>query len=120
MQLCVAAHLGDGPAVARLLAAGFDPNVSVCAPGQTHQKTALVAAVESDRLEAARVLLDGGADPSLLDSEGVTPLMVAAMGGHLEVLRLLLARGAAVDAADKGIRFTAFHYACFRNHAECA
>jgi hypothetical protein len=45
--------------------------------------------------------------------------MVAAVGGHQETLRLLLARGAAVDAVDhRGS--TAFHYACFSNQADCA
>jgi ankyrin repeat protein len=49
-------------------------------------------------LEAARLLLDGGADPSLADNNGSTPLMAAAGTGHPGVLRLLLGRGAALDA----------------------
>jgi hypothetical protein len=67
-----------------------------------------------------RLLLDGGADPSRADiNNGDTPLMQAAREGYLEVLRLLLGRGAAVDAASTKEHATAFHYACLRNHAGC-
>jgi ankyrin repeat protein len=41
--------------------------------------------------------------------------------GQLEVLRLLLARGAAVDAlVDEKERWTAFHFACLENQPDCA
>ena len=55
-----------------------------------------VAAVHG-RPDMARLLLDAGADPSSVASYGPTPLMTAAQPGQLEVLRLLLARGAAVS-----------------------
>jgi ankyrin repeat protein len=72
-------------------------------------------------LEVARLLLDAGADPNLANSDGAyAPLMVAAGPGQLEVLRLLLARGAAVDAVDPADGWTAFHAACHCNYAECA
>jgi ankyrin repeat protein len=121
-QLVTAAAEGDGAAVARLLGAGCDPNASVPLPtrsGEVHQSTALCMAAAHGRLEAARLLLDGGADPSLAGSDDSTPLMEAAACGHLEVLRLLLARGAAVDAVSLGDGWTAFHFACFQNRAEC-
>jgi hypothetical protein len=72
------------------------------------------------RLEAARLLLEGGADPSLAAHDGITPLMIAVIKGQLEVLRLLLARGAAVDAKQPESGCTVFHYACFHNQPECA
>jgi ankyrin repeat protein len=49
--------------------------------------------------------------------------MEAAGCGHVEVLRLLLAGGAAVDAvgtAATAYGWTAFHFACDTNQAECA
>ena len=76
----------DEPAVRRLLAAGADPNVGVCKP--------LVIAAQYGRLEAARLLLDAGAEPSLAGEDGFTPLMTAAAYGHPEVVRLLLDGGA--------------------------
>jgi ankyrin repeat protein len=125
-QLCSAAQTGDGPAVARLLAAGADPNALVTfrnASGEVAQTTALIAAVVNGRLEAGRLLLDGGADPSRA-AGGITPLntpiMAAVRKDHPEVLRLLLARGAAVDAVDPSDGATAFHYACYDNQPDWA
>jgi ankyrin repeat protein len=77
-------------------------------------------AAEYGQLEAARLLLDAGVDPSLANSNGSTPLMIAAQMGQLEVLRLLQKRGAAVDVVHPDHRGTAFHSACFSNQLECA
>jgi ankyrin repeat protein len=77
-------------------------------------------AADIGQLEAARLLLDAGADPDRAASDGPTPLMVAAGDGPLEVVRLLLARGAAVDAADLSNGRAAFHFACYNNQAACA
>ncbi|RYP08418.1 hypothetical protein DL764_001906 [Monosporascus ibericus] len=51
--------------------------------------------------DAARVLLDRGADVAAKDVEGGTPLYVAAFNGHEAVARLLLDRGADVRAQKK-------------------
>jgi ankyrin repeat protein len=122
-KLVAAAAEGDGAAVAWLLAAGADPNASMAArtpSGEVAQSTALCDAAAHGRLEAARLLLEAGADASLADGDGFTPLMQAAFNGQLGVLRLLLARGAAVDAVSPGTGATAFHYACGNNQPECA
>jgi ankyrin repeat protein len=123
--LCDAVKGGDLVAVARLLAAGANPNALMTGrneTGETVHSTVLHVAAGHGRLEAARLLLDGGADPSLADSTAVTtPLMAAAVRGHLEVLRLLLERGAAVDTVRLvGEGGAAFHLACYSNHPECA
>ena len=70
-------------------------------------------------MEVVRLLLEGGADPSIANGDGVTPLMAAAGNGHPEVLRLLLERGVVVDAVHPGSSSTAFHCACITNQAEC-
>jgi ankyrin repeat protein len=122
-RLLEAIKEGDAAAVTRLLAAGADPNASagVQSPsGEVVPTTALIVAVVCGMLEGARLLLDGGADPSLAGRDGNTPLMVAAANGQLELLRVLLGRGAAVDAAHPGSGYTAFHAACIDNQAECA
>ena len=51
---------------------------------------------------------------------GTTPLMLAAVNGRLEVLQLLLARGAALDVAHPVGGFTAFHCTCYSNQPDCA
>ena len=43
--------------------------------GELIQTTALCEAVAYDRLEAVRLLLDAGADPDRVNSDGCTPLM---------------------------------------------
>ena len=90
-HLVKAAHEGDAAAVTRLLAAGADPNALVAGRSvvsrEEVQTTALCEAAEYGRLEAARLLLDGGADPSLAGGDGFTPLMVAARQGQLEAVR---------------------------------
>ena len=100
-----AAGEGDGAAVTRLLAAGADPNVSVArrkVSGEVIHTTALIAAAQHGRAEAARLLLDGGADPSHANSDGDTPLLKAAMNGHLEVVQLLLEGGVDPSRAGSG------------------
>ena len=57
----------------------------------------------------AQLLLEAGADLDLPSSDGTTSLMNAALGGKLNVLWLLLARGAAVDAVD----------ACDQKYPDC-
>ena len=143
-ELYEAAKTGDDAAVARLLAAGADPNASVgrrqLSAGKVLRVTALLVAAQQVRkppswarswakfsllelyhhrnawptcifwanltpfslqghMEAARLLLEGGADPELGCSDDTTPLMEAAGRGHLDVMRLLMARGVVLDAA---------------------
>ena len=53
--------------------------------------------------DAVEVLLEGGAGIEQADEEGCRPLHHAAREGLLPMVRLLLARGAAVDAGDGGL-----------------
>jgi ankyrin repeat protein len=107
---------GDGAAVAGLLARGADPNTPSCGGVGSTPATMLVVAAANDHLDVARLLLDGGADPNRADSDGGTPLMAGVRTGSLAMLRLLLERGAAVDAVNPESSETAFHAACICNH----
>lgn len=82
-------------------------------------KTPLMTAVQYNRAGAARMLLSHGADVNVkiwgreayaeLSHDARTPLMYAAAGGSMELLRMLLDAGADPYAADtKGAR--AIHY----------
>jgi ankyrin repeat protein len=59
-----------------------------------YAKTGLHLAAERDDVEAARLLLDSGADIEALTSWGATPLDWAAVMGSIKVGDLLLERGA--------------------------
>lgn len=79
----------------------------------------LELAIESKQEAAVRWLLQHGADPSLPNSTGFTPLMAAASNGSLTFVQLLLVKGAAVNATETGLGLTAFHYACCSGNVEC-
>lgn len=62
--------------------------------------------VEHGFFVQVKQLLDEGMDVNVAargpKSKGVTPLHLAAQGGHLEVMDVLLERGADIDARTKG------------------
>ena len=77
-----------------LLAAGADPNDDT---GGDRPETPLHWAASTDDLDAAVVLVDGGADLETTGGSIGTPLDNAIGYGCWHVARLLVARGAAVD-----------------------
>lgn len=86
------------PEVIRLLVErGADPNAA-----DKRGWTALHFAARDQKAEAARALLDAGAEVDPRDSDGATPLWRAVMSGSsAEVVRLLLEAGADPEAQDK-------------------
>jgi uncharacterized protein len=82
-------------AVSLLLEAGADPNDD---SGGARPETPLHWAASSDDLEVAVVLIDGGADLETAGGSIGTPLDNAVGYGCWHVARLLVERGARVDA----------------------
>lgn len=112
-ELLQAAARGDANAVKAALAQGAQAN----AVDELGRTALLLAATDGD-LEAARVLLRAGADVQGRDGP-FTPLGAAALRGHAPMVRLLLARGAAVDAsAPQGL--TPLQHAVKLNHLAVA
>ena len=62
--------------------------------------TALSFAAREGRLEAARLLLDAGADVNAREANGISPLVMAITNRHTQVAAVLLAHGADPNAAD--------------------
>jgi hypothetical protein len=97
-ELVMAAQLGHVAKLSKWLAMGADVNAP--AAGWPYGKqTALSAAAESGRLDAARWLLDHGAGVDGHSPGQVTPIHLAIKTGHLDVVALLLRHGAEFDAA---------------------
>jgi ankyrin repeat protein len=65
-------------------------------------------------------LLDSGADVNARNDAGYTPLLCAARNGEGEAVRLLLERGADVNAQAEGDGATALHLAVCGGHDEAA
>jgi ankyrin repeat protein len=82
-------------AVAVLLAVGADPNDDT---GGDRPETALHWAASTDDVDVAAVLIDGGADLGTSGGSIGTPLDNAIGYGCWHVARLLVARGAPVEA----------------------
>jgi uncharacterized protein len=109
-----ASQSGDVTLMKLLLEHGADPKIPTA-----HGVTALAVAsgigwVEGityewspeQSLEAVRMCLNFGIDPSQADDEGRTALHGAAHKGRTDVIRLLVDHGANLEAHDKGSRDT--------------
>jgi hypothetical protein len=94
IDLPVAAALGRTEDFRRVLATADDDD----------RHRALALASQFGHAEIVRLLLDAGGDPNRYNPVGAhshsTPLHQAAAGGHDQVVRLLVERGARLDAKD--------------------
>ena len=87
-----AINVDNADAVARMLAAGLDPN-QVDPRGQP----ALILALQGESLKVAKVLWDAkGVDVDVRNRVGETPLMMAALKAEVDAAAALVAHGAAV------------------------
>jgi ankyrin repeat protein len=105
-----AAFSGDIELVKLLLAHGADPHII-----SSDRETTLMAACGTgfingyhrprppvERLEVVKLMIDLGEDINAADNYGITPLMVAANLGDLNVVKYLVEKGADLNAHDLG------------------
>ena len=74
--------------------------------------SAIMYACNNKHTSSIEILLDSGADPDSANSEGVTLLMSAAHKGFVDLVKLLLRRGANVNCKTKTQHLTPLIYAC--------
>jgi RNA polymerase sigma factor (sigma-70 family) len=108
-----ASELGQRAIVEALLRSGAEVD-RAC--GCETNESALWAAVGSNRVEVAALLLAHGADPNRRAKRGIAPLHIAAMRGWHSLSRLLLAHGASLELTDSDGR-TASDWAHSKGHA---
>jgi len=70
----------------------------------------------TENVEAMQMLLDMGLDPNWANREGRTALMGAALKGRNDVVAMLVARGAKLDARDGGSRDTDTNVSALSGH----
>ena len=113
-NLAAVAGLGRLEDVARLLPAS-DPE---------SRHVALALAAQHGHTEIVRLLLDAGEDPSRYNPEGFhshsTPLHQAVWSNHLDVVRLLVERGARLDIRDTVHQGTPLDWANYGERTEVA
>ncbi|MGZ8324594.1 MAG: ankyrin repeat domain-containing protein [Rhodoplanes sp.] len=77
----------------------------------------LVQVVRYGSIDGVRRALPRNMDPNALDAQtGLTPLMLAAGRGALDIARVLLEAGALVNVVDRAAGATALHKACQGGH----
>jgi ankyrin repeat protein len=109
-SLMRAALAGDVELARLLLAHGADPHII-----SKDRETTLMAACgtgfingyhrqrsPADRLELVKLLIESGEDVNAADNYGITPLMVAANLGGIEIVKYLISKGADLGAHDLG------------------
>jgi ankyrin repeat protein len=78
----------------------------------------LVEAARRGDVAAVRTLLQGGANPSAAQGDGLTALHVAAEVGNLEIARMLIAGRADIEAKSRLGGYTPLHLAAGNAHTE--
>lgn len=117
-DLFTAAGTGDVETVERLLDAGM-PVDTPAKGGQWDGSAALGWAAHAGQDEVLALLLARGAAPAAASRAKLTPLHLAALGGHAASVKRLLAAGAPVDPRD-GTGRTPLHYAARKGAVEAA
>ena len=80
----------------------------------------LLNAVESGDVGSVEKLLEEGADINYADEDGVTPLMIATQANSIDMIKVVIEKGAAIDTKEKKLGVTALMLAAFLGHAEVA
>jgi ankyrin repeat protein len=92
--LAVACTSGNAAIIEQLLQAGEDANAVFTQGGDT----ALMTAARAGKVDAIRVLLNHGADVNKANARGQTPLMWAVADKNAAAAKLLIEKGANVNA----------------------
>ena len=98
--LMLAAQQGPIETIDYLLDYGSD--IDARTTGEITGNTALMVAIQSKRYDTVELLLDGGANINNASGRGITPLMLAAQTGDIDIVNLLVSNPRTdIDTVDK-------------------
>jgi ankyrin repeat protein len=98
--LYYAALFNRDEVTALLLASKADPNFRAASGAHGGEETPLQIAASMGNLHVASMLIDAGANVRAITDTGRTALHFAVLGSHLDLTRLLIEKGADIDARD--------------------
>lgn len=98
-MLQTAVHQNDGKKVKRLLYLGANPDVK----NEKGQTPLYVCAIKN-KVNIAKMLVDGGADLNTVLQKGWTPLNASIYYHHNDLARFLMESGASIDTNKKNIK----------------
>lgn len=108
--LVFAQNLKDSAIVSVLLQAGAKDTQAFAG---LNVDDALVKAARLGNLFMVEQVLDNGANPNYVDSNGITPLLAASYEGHLDIVTVLSKKQAEIDFVTLGLR----QFAMSKSHA---
>lgn len=114
--LWVAAQRGYANIVQLMLEMGAKEVINKC--DQSNSKTPLRTAIANFHVATAAILIAYGADVTIAQDDGETPLHSAASGGYYDLVQLMIDKGANVNAAQQSSNFTVLHAAAYFGHTE--
>lgn len=117
-----AIRTGDIKTIEQFLRAGININTSIepTKHGMRAGRTAIQVASESNQYEVAKYLIKNGASVREKGALGVPPLTLAAREGADNIVELLIAKGADVNAVDDNSNGTALMAASFKGQYRVA
>jgi hypothetical protein len=113
----LATSLASGTALSQQPPAGPPPSVASEPPPEPGADELNAAARKGD-VAAVKAILDRGVSPDAKWRYGMTALFPACDRGHLEVVRLLIERGASVNISDRFYNATPIGWAANKGHTE--
>jgi uncharacterized protein len=114
--LYAAARGGHAPCVSMLASRDADLNEK----SGSEQWTALNTAAHWGQEDVLRLLLDLGADTSIENANGCSPLHNAVLGGSVPCVLMLVSRGVNVNESSSIDGWTALHFAASRGYINVA
>lgn len=107
-ELVKAVRANDNASAKALLARGMDMDTS-----DPSGNTLLMIAAREGHFDLVKFLLDGKAKVRARNGYGESAIMFGALGGHLEVVKVLQAYGAEINHS----HWTPLHYAAWGGHS---